>query len=137
MAVVGTFRSGKDARVQVDGANLNLGNWDYTHHADDLDNVNFESNGLDQGIIGVEGADANFDGFFDHGVNPADDPPGVYPRDDLPNVNLYTNVDDDLYCSLPLARCLSIKINTAVRDQVKFAATCKSQAEFSDPTGSV
>jgi hypothetical protein len=130
-------RAGKLARVQVNGLPLQYGTANVDMKTDDLDTTNFESEGYDQGTIGIVGCDIDFGGLFDAHRNPYDDPPGVYPRDDLGNVEIIENLFDNLGWIFPFMRVLSSKNGMLVRDRVTHECSGKSNGPFATPTGSV
>ncbi len=93
MAVIGKQRAGKFCRLQVNGVNLRANNADWTNRTDDLDTTNYECNAAEQGTVGVFGNDLNIEAYWDASENPCDvnAAPGIFPRDNLPNVLLYQN----------------------------------------------
>ena len=133
----GYQRSGKNSRVITNGTTLNFAKYDVDSSGDDQDTTNFESDGVEEGILGVQLATISFGGDWDAHANPYDDPPGLYPRDDLPNTYFYPNVTDGLYWLFPYARIRSATNGSEVRGKVSFNASGKNQGPFTDPTGSV
>lgn len=136
MPITGKQRAGKNARIKVQGTPLNYGDYDCDDKADDLDETNFESGGLEQGTIGIEVVEYTAGGFFDAGAMPYDDPPGLFPRDNLPNMLVYPSVTDGTFWNFPLARVFTAKNSANVRAMVLFTWGGKSQGPFSRPTGS-
>ncbi len=126
MAVVGAMRSGKGSRIQVSGTALTLARWNVTRRGDDLDTTNFESDGEDQGTIGVEAADWTMSGLWDADQNRFIDPPGLYPRDNLDGLRFYENTNDGIGWNIPIARVLSASNGAEVRGLVTFEANGKS-----------
>src|SRR5262245_30363426 len=118
MPVVGKMRSGKGSRISVGGQNLNLAEFTVERRGDDLDTVNFECEGEDQGIIGILSTDISARGDWDAGANPVDSPPGIYPRDDLANVKFFTNTSDGVFWGFDFMRVLSARNSSQVRQKV-------------------
>lgn len=136
MPAVGKMRAGKNARATVAGTNMRKTDWETDFQADDIDSTNFESGGFDQGTVGITSCPWTLKGPWDASLNDYDDPPGLYPRDDLGLVRLYTNTGDNVFWNLPNNRVLSAKNSVSVRQLVMFEASCKTQGSFSRPTGS-
>jgi hypothetical protein len=138
VAVVGHQRAGKNSRTQVGGVNLRNNTWRTTYRADDLDTTNFESGGHEQGTIGVDVIEWSMGGDWDAQQNAYDNPPGLYPRDDLGSVKCYENVSDNVLASIPNNRVLSAENGAEVRGKVSFSANGKSQGGgFALPTGNI
>lgn len=133
----GFQRSMKDSQVNVGSTSLAFAQWDVTYTGDDLDTGNFESGGLNEGILGFEGCDWNCGGDWDAGTNPYDDPPGFYPRDDLTDLGFVENTTDDVGWLFDYARVRSSNNGGDVKGKVTFKASGKSQGTFTVPTGSV
>lgn len=133
----GKFRSGKTGRTTVNAQTIKNNEWDVTYRGADLDTTNFESNGYEEGLTGLIGADWTIKGDWDAGVNPYDNPPGLYPRDDGVNMVLYPKVADNKPFTFPLWRCDSTRVGVRTDGKVTFDASGKSQGSFSIPTGSV
>jgi hypothetical protein len=133
----GYQRSSKNSRVVVGGENLKNNKWTAEETGDDLDTVNFESSGLDEGIKGIFGVAITYGGDWDAAYNFFDDPPGIYPRDDLQDLQLYLNVADDTFWDFYYSRINSCNNSSSVRDKVSFDASGKSQGDYTRPTGSV
>lgn len=121
----GDFRAGKNARVSVNGVPLNKAKWEVDLKGDDIDSTNFESGGVDQGLIGIVGIDWSFGGLWDAVEDDLSGPPALYPRDNLLNLNFYENVLDNVFWSLPINRILSSKNGAEVRQAVNFETSGK------------
>ncbi len=134
---VGKARSGKGGRVTINAVALYLKEWNVDYKGDDLDTTNFESQGFDQGTIGIIGCDWDSKGDWQAGANFYDNPPGIYPRDDLKTVLLYENVADNVFWNFPWNRVLSAKNGNPVRGLVSFEWSSKTNGMFAAPTGSV
>jgi hypothetical protein len=140
VSAVGKQRAGKNSRVVVGATNLNFANWRCTWRGDDLDTTNFESAGFEQGTIGVVVAEWTMGGDWDAGRNNYDNPPGLYPRDDLGQVKFFENVTDaTVFHNIATNRVLSAENGAEVKGKVTFTANGKSQGvSFSGlPAGSV
>ena len=129
-------RAGKKGRFTVGGTRLAMKELNIDYHGDDLDTTSFESNGKDAGTIGILGCGVDGKGDWDAGQNPLDDPPGIYPRDDLPNVQAILNSQDAQAWNFPLLRVLSAKNAIPVRGLVGFDFSGKSNGDFTPPQGS-
>jgi hypothetical protein len=139
MGVVGKQRAGKGCRLQVDNVDLRATNMDWNSRTDDLDTSNYECEGFEQGTVGIFGNDLNVEAYWDASTNPIDvnTAPGIYPRDNLPNVLAYQSVNDDTFWQAELARVLSCSTSHPVRGLVGFKASMKSNGGAENPTGSV
>jgi hypothetical protein len=133
----GKQRAGKNSRINVGATRIVGQRWNVTWKGDDLDTVNFESGGLEEGILGIEGLEWSMAGDWDAGTNPFDDPPGLYPRDDLAGLEFYENVTDNVGWDLTYARVRSATNGAEVRGKVSFEASGMSQGSFTPPAGSV
>jgi hypothetical protein len=140
MPAVGKQRSGKNSRIQVAATNLRMATWKSTWQGDDLDTVNMESAGADQGLIGVIGNIWSLSGDWDASINSFDSPPGLYPRDDMGAIRFFENVADNVGHYLPTNRVISADNGAEAKGKVTFGANGKSQGvsmAVGLPTGSV
>lgn len=133
--MAGHKRSGKNARVSVGGTPLNHATYNVTWRGDDLDTTDFEDGGVETGIIGVEVAEWECGGDWDAGTNALDDPPGLYPRDDLEDLAFFTSQSDGVFTGIDVARVLSSRNGAQVRGKVTFTANGKSNGDWTPPTG--
>lgn len=131
------FRAGKNSRAQVSSNDLTRNSYSVTYRGGDIDTTNFESEGYEEGIIGPIGADWNLDGHWNAGVNPFDDPPGLYPRNDGDEMYIWSNRTDDKYFNFPVFRCLSSTMRSTASGGVEISASGKNQGAFTIPSGSV
>jgi hypothetical protein len=135
--MAGTFRAGKSGRVTIGlepaAQHLALQEWAVTGRGADLDTTNFESQGLEEGLIGIVGADWSVRGNWDSAMNPMADPPGLFPRDNGTNMSLITNIGDADGYVFPYWRCLNSRITTTANGMVAFDADGKSQGPFNTP----
>jgi len=134
--MAGKQRAGKGARLQIGGTNLNAKTANVTERGDDLDTTNFEAQGFETGTIGVQVCEQEIESDWDAGRNYYDNPPGIYPRDDLANVVIYENVNDGRFWSFPTSRVLSSRNIISVRPLVGFNWSGKSNGTYTRPTGS-
>lgn len=129
---------GKGARCQVGQplTTLFIKECNVEDHADDQDTTNFESGGFDCGTEAIEGCTLDSRGDWDAGLNRFTDvpgsPPGILPRDDLPQ-RYYINVDDDDYWDFPYTRVLSAKTAIPTRALISFDWSSKSNGPFGRP----
>lgn len=134
----GAQRSGKTAKVTVNGEAIVLQSYNVQQRGDDLDTVNFESEGYDEGILGIEGLDWNFRGDWNASRTPWTDPPGIYPRDDLAHLRFFLHTDgaqERWY--MRYARVRSANNGAEVRGKVTYEAGGKSQGVFLTPPNGV
>lgn len=138
-AILGTGiqRSGKTSALLADSVTMAMSKWNVTEEGDDLDTVNFESEGLGEGILGIQRLRYTAGGAWDAGVNSIDSPPGIYVRDDLPNLNLVLNTTDSTFYYMPYARVRSATVGTDVKGLVTFDWAGMSQGIYGVPSGSV
>ena len=110
---------------------------------DDLDTVNFESYNaaagqtFDEGILGVYNAAIKFGGDWDAGTNPFDDPPGLFPRDNLAGVQFQESRLDLVGWAFGYIRLRTANNSAVVRGKVEFNVDGKNQGPFNLPAGSV
>lgn len=132
------FLAGKTGRTVVGGDPIAHQQWSATYHGDDLDTTNFESNGKDEGLIGIVGVDFSAKGNWDAQKNPIGAPPGLYPRDDGgvdgKAIQFFTKTGGQNF-NFPLWRILDCTINVEVRGLVTFDYKGKSQGNFTEPQG--
>lgn len=148
---VGSFRSGKLSKVLVGVTACRLNVWSVAESGADLDTTNFESydtsygytdqargigRSFEQGMIGVETAVFNLDGNWDAAANPLDDPPGLYVREDGPEIKLYVSRIDDTFYDFYVTRILSADVATDAKGLVTFRCSGKNQGPYLRPTGS-
>ncbi len=132
---VGLQRSGKGSRIIFNDVILLQGEWRAGFRGDDLDTTHFESQGFEQGLIGIEVCEFNSTGNWDANNNVIDSPPGIYPQDLAPNIYMYTNVSDNVFWFLPFSRLISTENGSTVRGLVTFNFNGKSNGGFTPPTG--
>lgn len=133
----GKQRAGKNSRVNVGSDVLTFAKWSVDAKVDMGDTTNFESGGYDEGITEIYSADISFGGNWDAGDNPYDDPPGLYPRDDLADVVFHENVTDDVGWDFDYVRIRSARNGAEVRGLVTFECSGSNQGAFTYPVGSV
>lgn len=144
MQLLGTGyqRAGKASKITVTGQILAYSSYEANVEGQDLDTTNFESydatvdQSYEEGILGVLRCGLTYGGDWDAGLNPLDEPPGLYPRDDLDTLALFTNVNDATYWYFPYSRIRTAVNGSAVRDKVTFRVTGANQGTFTFPTGS-
>ncbi|MDE2103624.1 MAG: hypothetical protein KGL39_40675 [Patescibacteria group bacterium] len=154
MQLLGTGhqRAGKSSMIGInnDAQILAFASWDVTVQGEDLPTVNFTSfvsaptsfgtspgQSFGEGILGVVEADVRFGGAWDAGMNPYDNPPGLYPRDDLSTVNFYVSRPtlDNTYYLWDYLRLRSAHNTSDVRGLIGFDVGGKNQGQFVLPTG--
>lgn len=141
----GKQRASKTARVLVGATALTFSSWNLNLTGEDLITTNFESynvaaaNTFREGILGDIGVDnATFGGDWDAGTNPLGTPPGLYPRDDLPNLAFYTSRLDAILWNFPFFRVRTATNGAQVPGgKVTFQSGGSSQGPFTFPVGSV
>jgi hypothetical protein len=107
--------------------------WTVTGRGADLDTTNFESQGIEEGLIGIVGADWSIRGNWNPAQNPMADPPGLFPRDNGTDMSLITSIADADAYVFPFWRCLNSKITTSASGLVAFDADGKNQGPFNTP----
>ena len=137
-----TFRAGRTSRVAVGANNLKQNEYTVTDKAEKLDTTNFEDQSYGEAISGIREAEFSLKGVWDAGNNYyANDPPGLYPRDDGGTNNdattIYTSLLDAVksFYIFPYWGCMSAKISSTARGTVNFEADCWSNGPYTDPSG--
>ena len=139
----GYQRAGKASQVSVGAADLTFASWQADVSGEDLETTNFESYVLaddttyKEGILGPIECSLDFGGDWDAGANPLDDPPGLYPRDDLADVAFTVNRGDATFWEFPYVRLRGASSGSKVGEKVTFTCSGKSQGPFAYPLGSV
>ena len=143
----GWQRASKSSRVSVGGTALAFASWQAQVKGTDLSTNNFLSydaaNGeaYDEGILGFLHCSGSYGGDWDASVNPIDftanTPPGLYPRDNLANVELYTSIVDNVFWDFPYQRIRGCTVGvSSADDKVTFLVdNYMSQGIFDFPTG--
>ena len=143
----GSQRAAKTSRVQIGSQNLAFASWETRVSGADLPTVNFESyNAVDsetygEGIMGVLSCDFSFGGAWDSGTPPLNNPPGLWPRDNLANARLYPvragvggEAGDGQPWHFPYSRLRGATNSGSVEGLVLFNITdAKSQGRFTRP----
>jgi hypothetical protein len=138
-AVIGTGVqiAGKYSRISAEGTALAMAKGNVVFVTQDLDTTNFNSvfNGVSylEGISAPVGLTWTLGGGWDAGTIAYDDPPGLYPRDDLPNLLFYLNVALAQGYTMPFARVRSSTTNMDVKGLVTFDSAGMSQGPFVVP----
>ena len=143
----GYQRAMKSSQVVIGGTALAFASWRANVTGDDLPTRNFESydaataQSYDEGIIGFLGCGGDYGGDWDAHLNPIDltaaAPPGLYPRDDLADIQFVVSQVDLNEWNFPYQRIISCSNGGDVEGKVTFTASYKSQGVFDFPTGSV
>jgi len=131
----GSFRAGRNSRAQVNAQNMTTAQWSATFRGENLDTTNFESNGYEEGIIGIWGLDWSLSGSWNAAQNPNADPPGLFPTEEGSDMFLYVNVSDDTAYEMSTFRCTQGQASTTATGKVEFTASGMSQGSFTVPTG--
>lgn len=126
------------------GTALVFTSWSAKESTNDLPTNNFEcfdtttQESFDQGIHGFNKAEVSFGGDWDAGANFCDDPPGLYPRDDLATVTFYVNRNDATTWLFPYLRVRGVSNGGQIDNLVTFTVeSAMSQGPYTRPTGSV
>lgn len=143
----GSQRAAKTSRIITDGETLAFASWNARVEGEDLPTENFTSwdataeQAYNEGILGFLGCTGDFGGDWDASMNPIDytaqTPPGLYPRDDLPQTFFYTSIVDDVYFQFPYLRIRTSEVGANVKELVTFSCGYMNQGPFDFPTGSV
>ena len=136
----GTQRAAKTSRVLVGSTFLTFASFEATATGAEIPTTNFSSynaaraESFAEGIMGVLSSDFKFGGGWDAGFRPTQNPPGLYPRDDLATVQLMTSRLEGTIWDYPLARIRSVTNSGEVEGIVAFNVTdAKNQGPFSYP----
>ena len=138
----GKQRAAKTARLAVGATFLTYASWDIAMNGDDLPTRNFESYNVagaqsyDEGILGFVGCELKGGGDWDAGTNPLGSPPGLYVRDDLASLSMFTSRLDAISWSFAYTRIRSSHNSAEIAGKVLFDFSGKSQGPFTFPTGS-
>jgi hypothetical protein len=139
----GSQRSSKTSRILVEATPLTFASWEVNVTGEDAPTVNFESYDVaddqtyDEGILGPIACALRFGGDWDAGLNPYNDPPGLYPRDDLANLQFFTSRLDAVFWFFNYARLRSTTVGAALPGKVTATAEGRNQGRFLFPAGSV
>lgn len=132
---MGTPLSGTDGRMQINGVNLNVEEWDGEETVHDEDTTSFEDGGYETGVTSTRVFDFSGKGYWDAAVNPHSNPPNLIAGQTLTNCRMYVSKASNLFANVPSARCLRIKITNKVKGRVDFEFSAKSQGSFTLPGG--
>lgn len=139
----GIQRAGKTSQVIVNGVTLTFASYEAGVEGQDLETTNFDSYNVadeqtyEEGILGKLKCSLRFGGDWDAGENPLDDPPGLFPRDDLPDLSFVVSRIDLTSWAFPYARIRTSTNGSSVGDKVTFSCSGMNQGPFSYPSGSV
>ncbi len=142
----GSQRAAKTCQVNIQNTVLAFSSWDTTLEGESFDTTNFTSynladgnlpNTFDEGILGKIMCGGSYGGDWDAGTNPFGDPPGLYPRDDLPDVSFYESVLDVILWTFPYQRIINSTNGGDIGGKVTFKSSFKNQGPFLYPTSSV
>ncbi len=143
----GAQRAMKSSSVVVGGIALAFASWNADVEGVDLSTNNFLSydtasgEAYDEGILGFLKCSGQYGGDWDAGVNPVDftaqAPPGLYPRDDLADIQFYTSVVDVVFWDFAYQRIRKSSNGGEVNGKVTFSCGYISQGVFLFPVGSV
>lgn len=133
----GWQRSGKNSRIVINGSTLAMARWNVQMRGDDLPTENFESGGLNEGILGFIGMEYSIAGDWDANLLPFDtaSPPGLYPRDDMGPMSIYENVADGTSYDFLYARVRSATNGAEAKGKVSFDASGMSNGDVTLPGG--
>jgi hypothetical protein len=141
--LTGSQRAAKTSRVIVGADNLTFASWSANVTGEDFPTVNFESydaatdQTYDEGILGPLTCEIKFGGDWDAGDNPYDDPPGLFPRDDLAGVQFQESRLDGVGWDFPYIRVRSAENGAEIKGKVLFSVGGKNQGPFTFPSGSI
>lgn len=142
----GVQRAGKLSRVLIGVTQpiaLAFSSWTLRTEVVNLPTTNFQSYNAaanqtyTEQILGPIGMGIDYGGDWDAGTNPIGTPPGLYPRDDLQGVSLYTSVLDNIFWFFPWEAIRTVNAGSDTVGKVTFTTSGLSQGPFTQPTGSV
>ena len=140
----GAQRAGKTAQVNANGTVLAFSSYGVTVTGEENSTNNFTSwdaggwgggQSFDEALLAFVKASIDFGGDWDAGVNAYDNPPACYPRDDFPNLKLYTSIIDVVDFVFAYMRIRSAKVGAECTGNVTFEVSGMSQGPFILPTG--
>jgi hypothetical protein len=129
------FFSAKNARVQINGANLFAMRWTITVKTDDLDVTNFETGGFGTYFGGIIDADITCDAVWDSVQDPFNNPPAIQPAVILGNgqvgagatVKFFLDfVNLGVFWSFAGILITSVTQDTDVRGFIKYSFSAKN-----------
>ncbi len=126
-------RAGKLGRVSVNGTPLQYATWSADEKTDDEDTTNFESAGFDQGTTGCFGCDISAGGLWNALAKQTADPPGIFPRDNLANLQFFHNIVDNTAWLFPYSRILSARNGAETKGKVTHEFSGKSNGPYIRP----
>ncbi len=127
MAVTGLPISGVNCRVQWAGVNLNQGKWQVVYQIGDIPTTNFESNANDEGIVGIQGCEWEFSGFYDASLAPFT-AVGLVPGVIAANLKLFVSKTLNSFWRFPQVRLLSATVDAEV-DNKRVEITLKGKSD--------
>lgn len=139
----GIQRAGKTSQVEANSTVLNFASYSVEEWGDDLQTVNFGSYNVaedatfDEGILGVQGARCRFGGDWDAGQVPTANPPGLFPRDDLPNLTLTPDRNDPDSWVFSYFRLRGTNQGSTTKGKVTFDCSGMNQGVYTRPLTSV
>lgn len=144
----GYQRAGKESAVVTGGLSLAYSSWDASARGDRNETSNFldyvvaTGFAYKEGIINFIECTGTFGGDWDAHHNPVDltadvTPPGLWPRDDLPDTQLYVSIVDITFWNFPYLFITTADVGTDVKGNVTMKSSYNSQGVFHFPTGSV
>lgn len=133
----GKQRAGKGSRIGINNVAQVLGRWSAESTKEEHDTTSFESGGFSEAIVGIDQANVTLAGDWDAGANFYDDPPGIYPRDDLAAVKFFTSISDNIFWDFTYLFIRSASNSAEVRGKIAFEASGRNQGSYFLPAGSV
>lgn len=127
--------AGKNSKILVDNTVMNHSSWLANYRTGDIDLTNFDSATNSEGIKTLNKVELSFGGDWDALSNPYDDPPGLFPRDDLPNLKFYHEATGTVLWDFEFARIRSASNGAEVRGKINFSCSGMSQGAFLIPAG--
>ncbi len=139
----GYQRAGKTSRIIANGSPLAYASWSVKQSSQDLDTMNMESWNVAAQETFTEGLHDGMDAAIDGGGSwdahaaPYGVIPGIYVRDDLPQLLFYTSRIDNVFWTFPYARLRSTAVGADVKALVTFTFSGNNQGPFTTPSVSV
>ncbi len=122
---------------------LAFSSWKADVSGKELETTNFNSyvlasdTSFEEGILGTLGCATSFGGDWDAGDNPLDDPPGLFPRDDLADVKYVVNQTDANFWDFAYMRLRTASSGAnSANDKITFECSGMNQGPFIFPIGS-
>jgi len=126
--------TGKHAKVEVDGVDINVFNWEATETEESVESTDTGSDGRMAREPGIRDLTGTFEFHYDSDVIPFLDPPDLEPgtaahQATLSNLRLYRD-DTNVVLTVPTFRVADFNIRAAIRDMIAVRISWEQMAEW-------